>query len=270
MEPAAVGTLRSVESFTVGAQFPAGSARVAFAPDGSFVIGFTFVGRTAIRDSALQRSDGHEIGVAKIRSDGTVAWARAFGGPGDDDLLALAVDDAGDVYIAGGFKSASVTFETARARNGSAEASFVAKLAGDSGSAVASVTFDKAASPGGRCTGLAARSGVVAVGCSMDDGKAAVMEGSSSVDVVAPGGSSGIFVAELEPSTLAPTGHAYIHPATHAAGAADASLPPMGLRVRLKASFPETGFGGPSLVVIVGGSVCSGARSDSPSSRPRR
>jgi hypothetical protein len=34
----------------------------------------------------------------------------------------------------------------------------------------------------------------------------------------------------------------YIHPATHAAGDADSSLPPMGLRVRLKASFDDSSF----------------------------
>jgi hypothetical protein len=42
----------------------------------------------------------------------------------------------------------------------------------------------------------------------------------------------------------------YIHPATHAAGVASTSLPPMGLRLRLKASFDLTPFTGPSLVVL--------------------
>lgn len=42
----------------------------------------------------------------------------------------------------------------------------------------------------------------------------------------------------------------YIHPATHAAGTADASLPPMGLRLRLKASFDLSPFSGPALVIL--------------------
>ena len=42
---------------------------------------------------------------------------------------------------------------------------------------------------------------------------------------------------------------AYIHPATHAAGNDDAALPPMGLRVRLKASFDDSGFAGPSKII---------------------
>ena len=42
----------------------------------------------------------------------------------------------------------------------------------------------------------------------------------------------------------------YIHPATHAAGDNNASLPPMGLRLRLKASFDTSPFTGPTLVIL--------------------
>jgi hypothetical protein len=42
----------------------------------------------------------------------------------------------------------------------------------------------------------------------------------------------------------------YIHPATHAAGDNNSSLPPMGLRLRLKASFDTSKFTGPSLVIL--------------------
>ena len=42
----------------------------------------------------------------------------------------------------------------------------------------------------------------------------------------------------------------YIHPATHAAGKTDATLPPMGLRLRLKASFDTSPFSGPTLVIL--------------------
>jgi hypothetical protein len=50
--------------------------------------------------------------------------------------------------------------------------------------------------------------------------------------------------------TMAETRHAYTHPATHAAGADDATLPPMGLRVRLKATFDETQVSGAALVIV--------------------
>jgi len=50
--------------------------------------------------------------------------------------------------------------------------------------------------------------------------------------------------------TLNSTYQGYIHPATHAAGQSNSALPPMGLRVRLKASFDASSFTGATLVVI--------------------
>ncbi len=50
--------------------------------------------------------------------------------------------------------------------------------------------------------------------------------------------------------TVSKSQQGYIHPATHAAGSSNTSLPPMGLRVRLKASFDLSGFSGPSLVIL--------------------
>jgi hypothetical protein len=50
--------------------------------------------------------------------------------------------------------------------------------------------------------------------------------------------------------TMNSTQQGYIHPATHAAGKADATLPPMGLRLRLKASFDTSAFTGPTLVLL--------------------
>ena len=47
------------------------------------------------------------------------------------------------------------------------------------------------------------------------------------------------------------TQHAYVHPATHAAGATtDPAYPPMGMRVRLKASYDLTQFSGPARVIL--------------------
>jgi hypothetical protein len=51
--------------------------------------------------------------------------------------------------------------------------------------------------------------------------------------------------------TVARSQRGYIHPATHfASRSADPSLPPMGLRLRLKASFDLSHFHGESLVVL--------------------
>lgn len=50
--------------------------------------------------------------------------------------------------------------------------------------------------------------------------------------------------------TMNNTYQGYIHPATHAAGQSNAAYPPMGLRLRLKASFDASAITGASLVVV--------------------
>src|SRR5581483_9194214 len=50
--------------------------------------------------------------------------------------------------------------------------------------------------------------------------------------------------------TMSTTSNGYIHPATHAAGNGASSLPPMGLRLRLKATFNTAPFSGPALVIM--------------------
>jgi hypothetical protein len=50
--------------------------------------------------------------------------------------------------------------------------------------------------------------------------------------------------------TVQNTQNAYIHPATHAAGKANANLAPMGLRIRLKATYDLSAVTGPALVIL--------------------
>ncbi len=51
--------------------------------------------------------------------------------------------------------------------------------------------------------------------------------------------------------TVPSTQNGYIHPATHyASSSSDPNLPPMGLRLRLKASYSLAGFSGESLVIL--------------------
>ena len=51
--------------------------------------------------------------------------------------------------------------------------------------------------------------------------------------------------------TVARTQRGYIHPATHFASSdSDPALPPMGLRLRLRASYPLAGFHGESLIIL--------------------
>jgi hypothetical protein len=50
--------------------------------------------------------------------------------------------------------------------------------------------------------------------------------------------------------TVAQTQNGFIHPATHEAGINNPSLPPMGLRLRLEASFSLAGYTGEALVIL--------------------
>lgn len=50
--------------------------------------------------------------------------------------------------------------------------------------------------------------------------------------------------------TMNNTQNAYVHPAVHAAGINNAAMPPMGLRLRLKASFDLSGFSGEALIIF--------------------
>lgn len=50
--------------------------------------------------------------------------------------------------------------------------------------------------------------------------------------------------------TLSKTQNGFIHPATHQAGVADSSVPPMGARFRLKASFDVSGYLGAARVIL--------------------
>lgn len=50
--------------------------------------------------------------------------------------------------------------------------------------------------------------------------------------------------------TVSQTQNGFIHPATHEAGADNPDLPPMGLRLRLEASFSLQGFTGEALVIL--------------------
>jgi hypothetical protein len=50
--------------------------------------------------------------------------------------------------------------------------------------------------------------------------------------------------------TIGRSSQGYIHPATHAAGNSDTSLPPMGLRLRLRAGFDTSAFSGPTVAIM--------------------
>lgn len=198
IEPTPVGTFVTATNFPVDPSFADGVAKAAYASDGSLFVGFSFRGSTTILGKSLTGAST-DIGVAKIKPDGTLDWARSFGGTGADVLHGLTVDGAGDVYVAGTSTSASITFEAERAKQG-ASAAYVAKLAGGDGAPLKSAFFDKATTGGGRCDGVAARGDVVAIACSMSETSRVKVVGGSEVDVTLPHPKPGVLLAVLTPS----------------------------------------------------------------------
>ncbi|NOT06871.1 MAG: hypothetical protein HOP28_01570 [Gemmatimonadales bacterium] len=74
---------------------------------GNIVVGGTFEGAADFDPgpgtAPLASTGGRDAYVAALTPNGTLLWARRFGGSTDDDLADLAVDAAGNVYAAGAF-----------------------------------------------------------------------------------------------------------------------------------------------------------------------
>lgn len=79
---------------------------------------------------ALSKTGNNDAFAIKVASDGSVAWAKAFGGAGATAMAyGIAVDGSGNSYLAGLFQSADLT-TPALSRIGSRDA-FLFKLAAD-------------------------------------------------------------------------------------------------------------------------------------------
>ncbi len=49
-------------------------------------------------------ADSYDAYVTKLNADGSYAWTRTFGGPGNDEAASVAVDSLGNILVAGGFR----------------------------------------------------------------------------------------------------------------------------------------------------------------------
>jgi hypothetical protein len=94
---------------------PTFGARVAFGPDGSYVVAGNF-GRASDFDPGpgtdvrTPVADGRDAFVTKLRADGSYAWTRTFGDEYGDEVAAVAVGTDGSIYAAGSY-SGSVDFD---------------------------------------------------------------------------------------------------------------------------------------------------------------
>jgi len=88
----------------------------------------------------LTSSGGHDVWVAKLASNGDGVWAVKFGGPGEDRDPRIAIDGAGDVYVAGSF-TGQVAFGAINLVSRGGPDIFLAKLHGSDGSVAWAISF---------------------------------------------------------------------------------------------------------------------------------
>jgi hypothetical protein len=82
---------------------------VAVGADGSIYLAAQFSGEVDFGNGPLTSAGGSDVLVARFDAGGTTQWSRAFGGTGYDLGRSIAVDAAGDVYVAGVYEG-SVAF----------------------------------------------------------------------------------------------------------------------------------------------------------------
>ena len=95
------GTL--INSFSTGMDTHEGS-RMAFAPNGSIVFTTQFNNPSVIvgTDNLINPNSGTKHGaIINLTPNLVVMWARSFGSESDDEFMDVAVDNLGNIYVAG-------------------------------------------------------------------------------------------------------------------------------------------------------------------------
>lgn len=86
---------------TLGAAESASGASLAVDGQGNIIVAGSVTGAL----SGTNAVGGEDSLVVKFNADGVEQWAQRFGGQGDDRALAVTVDDAGNVFVAGETRS---------------------------------------------------------------------------------------------------------------------------------------------------------------------
>ena len=97
--------IRTVPAFafvnqTLGKGIDQGNS-VAVDGAGNIYVAGTFTNANFVGTTNLQGAGGTEAFLVKYRHDGQLAWAKRFGGPGDDAGFAVGVDPFGFIYFSG-------------------------------------------------------------------------------------------------------------------------------------------------------------------------
>jgi hypothetical protein len=78
--------------------------------------------------NANDNSYSTDIFLVKYNAEGNVVWAKGFGGYSNDYAMSVSSDPVGNIIIAGGFNSPSLSFGTVTLVNDSADDAFVVKF----------------------------------------------------------------------------------------------------------------------------------------------
>ncbi|HBE35201.1 MAG TPA: hypothetical protein DD990_28875, partial [Cyanobacteria bacterium UBA11368] len=85
-----------------GSSFEVGSSIATDSSGNTYTIG-RFSGTATFGSTTLTSNGSEDIFVAKLGSDGSVAWAKSFGGSGGDFGNSIATDSSGNLYTTGDF-----------------------------------------------------------------------------------------------------------------------------------------------------------------------
>ncbi|MGA7741751.1 MAG: hypothetical protein WBP56_16860 [Polyangia bacterium] len=145
---------------------------------------------------------GKDVVVAAVKaSDGTVMWAKLFGGAMDQACTSAALDDSGNAYFAGTY-AGTLDFGlgplTPAPTGAYDQIAWVAKLNGADGTTLAAKAFGTSGIVDPTAMAIDPQGAVVLAG----QIQTAVVFGSQTLT---PVGSADAFVVKLDPATLAPT-----------------------------------------------------------------
>jgi hypothetical protein len=103
---------------------------VAIDSGGNYVVAGTFSSTATFGTQVLTSAGGRDIFIAKLGSDGTVQWARAFGGAGDEFVNAIVLDGNNNIFLGGRFEGSGNFGSGARLSAGRSDA-WLAKYLAD-------------------------------------------------------------------------------------------------------------------------------------------
>jgi hypothetical protein len=77
--------------------------RLAVDGQGSILVGAEFEMKSELGGPTLESAGAYDLAIAKLDPNGAHVWSQRFGGTDNDNILALAVDPAGNIAIAGAY-----------------------------------------------------------------------------------------------------------------------------------------------------------------------